>query len=716
MEITGIYKQTYYRDEATGLTAFSFVTTGCAEYKNSRGLLICQGIMPIVVSGMPLKLKGKIQETDYGYEFHFYSAEPYSDQVQLTIEYLSSGAFEGIGEKTAEKIVSITGPDLFSFVQQPDAEEILAKKIAGVHIDALLRTLRNAFRLKDIMDFIQPFGGTYTDAMRVLQLYPQNGLEALKKDCYKVGMDARLPFYLCDALAKSQGYFMFDERRIRALLIMAFNKIVSSGHTCADLNTLYKEVDFVVKSSAYRDAVAKGLLARSLHKEECFIVDNDENENVYYFIDMYKAETDLAREIKRLQSHRRKLKYVDDVAELIELEEGISYSKQQKAAFSFLKTTGIKILTGGPGTGKSTVINGLIKAYKSLHKRDPILLCAPTGRAAQKMYEITGIRAETIHRALDVKPYGNDIQYKTLEDPLEHKFIIVDEVSMADITIISMLLGAIQTNSIVILCGDINQLPSVGPGTVLKDMIASDRFETVTLDVIYRQAKDSSIIGNAININNGKPELKYDNYFKLITVGTEEELQKKVIELVKSKYDPNDVYKTQVLSSTKKGLAGTKELNIVLQPLCNPSHLSHSPTIQYGSYKYAVGDKVMMIANNYKTRYFNGDIGVIRKIGSDSLIVEFHDDTLEIYKRDLGDMVPALAITIHKSQGAEYNTVIIALPSSPSIMLQRTLLYTAVTRSKKEIIIVAEEGAVEQAVKTLTNVKRNTKLLKRLKK
>ena len=715
MEIRGIYLHTIYRNEATGLTRFTLITDACKEHRNSRGVLVCRGIMPVFASGMPIKLEGEIVQAILGAEFKFSSISPFSDRSQVTINYLSSGVFDGIGVKTAEKIVAITGPDIFSFIQKPNAKEILTEEIGSAKIESLFQTLRNTFQTKVVMDYIQQYGGDYTHAANITQQHPANSIEALKNNCYKIGMEAGLSFFVCDSIAQHEKYFAFDERRIAALIQVAFSRITSRGHTCADIESLYKEVQNVAKSSAFTDAIPKGLIVRTVNKDKTFAIDAS-SEIRYYLSDMYRAERDLAREALRIQGCPIALPYSDTIIAEIESTTNIEYSAKQKNAFSFLKTTGIKILTGGPGTGKTTAINGLIKAYRVLNPNGKILLCAPTGRAAQKMYEATGIRAQTIHRAIDVRPFGNEIQYKTLEDPLEQDFIIVDEMSMADITIISMLLGAVKTNSTVVLCGDINQLPSVGPGAVLHDLIASHRFETVTLDVIYRQAKGSSIISNAISINEGTLSLTYDSHFKVITVDNEEQIRDNVKALMQKKYDYRNVFSAQVLSSTKKGPAGTTELNLALQDVCNPQKFSSSENtvMQYGQYKYTVGDKIMMTANNYKVGYFNGDIGTIKAINSMSVTVDINNTAIEISKKNLADMSLALATTIHKSQGSEFSTVIVALPLNPSVMLQRNLLYTAVTRAKMDIVIVAEKGAIEQAVKTISNTNRNTRLLERI--
>ena len=715
MEITGVYGKTLLRNDLTGGTVFTFNTESCVEYKNERGMLICKGIISTFASGTPLKLVGDIQRSSKGWEFVTSSAEGYSNKEELTIKYLCSDSFAGIGEKTAQKIVSVTGADIFEFVKNEDAKERLLAVVKPKIVDSLLFSLRNSFKQKLIWDYIAPYGGTYADASRIANTYATNGIEVLKKNCYLVGVAAGLPFFLCDSIAQSEGYFAYDERRIRALLVYAMKSILSQGHTCADLSTIYKGVNAIAKSSAFADTIPRGILLRSLIKEKDFTMDKTVSSTVFYLTEIHKAESDLARHARRLQTYRKKLPFFDDIAELMELNTEINYSDAQRSAFDFLKTTGIKILTGGPGTGKSTVVNGIIKAYTSLNRDNRVLLCAPTGRAAQKLFEITGYEAKTMHRALDIVPMGEDIKYKTLEDPLDYGLIVIDETSMADVTIVSMLLGAVKNNSVVILCGDINQLPSVGPGSVLKDMIDSGRFESVTLDVIYRQEGTSAIVTNAARINSGSTSLLNDANFKIISVNSAEEIKEKVKELVGVLNDPKDIFKLQVLSSTKKGAAGTKELNTSLQPICNPrsEHLDGS-VVNYGPYQYCSGDKVMMISNNYKAGYLNGDVGTILHINESSFIVQFPKETLEIGRGDLNDMVPALAITIHKSQGGEYETVIVALPAEPNIMLQRNLLYTAVTRAKKNIIIVEERGAVIKAIKTINNNIRLTNLKERL--
>ena len=402
------------------------------------------------------------------------------------------------------------------------------------------------------------------------------------------------------------------------------------------------------------------------------------------------------------------------VIDEIEKEYNIKYSISQRESFNFIKSSGIKILTGGPGTGKTTVIRGLIEAYKRTNPKGIVALCAPTGRAAQRITESTKMEASTIHRLLDCKPYGDneeELTCKNQDNPLSADLLIVDEVSMVDTELFAMLLGAVKSGTLIILCGDTDQLPSVGAGNVLKDLIASKQFPVNVLDTVYRQTDGSNIIHNANCVRTGnRREMRCGIDFEIIEVNSEKKIQDKIVNILRSlKYD--DINAFQVLTPSKKGNAGTIQLNKLIQPICN----QNTSKIFYGNTGFKCGDKIMTIRNNYKLNYFNGDIGVVKSVSEQGMEIEINGETIKLTEGLYEDVSLAYASTIHKSQGSEYSTVIIALPSSPKLMLKKDLLYTAITRAKERVIIIAENGALDTAVRQVTNpITRKTSLMEKI--
>ena len=715
LSIIGIYDRTIIRNEKNGYTAFSLITKEHDEYKTKNGCLICVGKIPVFTSKMPLRISGEIKYKNNEYYLQVISIEEYSDKVENSVAYLSSSLFDGIGVKTAEKIIGVTGPDIFSFIKAPNAQQILADSIPELNdkrIKEIIRIIRNTINQKMLYEYIHPFGGEYSHAAKMCSIYGANAIERLKNNCYETGIAAGLPFIVCDSIAKSEGKSPYAEDRISAIVVCALQYFASCGSVYAVIEDIYRIANYLAAHSAFLEPIPKGLLIRSAFKTKKVVIESGD-EPRYYLSDLWTAESKIVQEARRIQNSSQPLDFNNHVVNNIEKKCAIRYSEKQRKSFDFLKSTGIKILTGGPGTGKTTTVNGLIEAYKIMHPNNSILLCAPTGRAAQRMTESTGLPASTIHRLLDFKPYSNEITCKDQTNPLLADLLIVDEVSMADEIIFSLLMGAVKNNTLVILCGDVDQLPSVGPGNVLCDLISSQLFEVNELDVVYRQTNGSRIICNAQSINKGNHELRLGDDFNIIEVGTEKEIHDKIVDLVSSYYDSRDPYKIQVLSSTKKGDAGTIKLNEALQNICNGGYDTERK-VGYGTSQYRVGDKVIMTKNNYEVGYVNGDIGIVSDISPDGMVVDIGGEEINISKGLLNDVSLSYAMTIHKSQGSEYPVVIISLPQNPSIMLKRNLIYTAVTRAKKRVIIVTQHGTIDKAIDCIDNSMRKTMLKEKL--
>lgn len=704
----GVYNRTLYRDENTGYTQFSLITRDCDEYKNRSGELICAGNIPVYTKGIPLKIDGEPWQKNGESRIRVSSVQEYSDRAESTISYLANVS-NGVGEKTAAKIVGVTGPDIFEFIKRPDAQQVLTKAIPELSAEKasdVMKAVRNTMKQREVYEFIHAFGGEYSHAIKLCDAYGIKALEKIKGNCYEAGIAAGLPFATCDSIARSLGKGAYDTGRISAMVTYALQGMSSYGHVYGMLADVVKEADRIAKHSAFREPIAPPALFRAAYTSANIVL--EEGDEIRYFLgELWAAENKIVKEAQRIQNSAHALPF--DATHISDIEKRccITYSENQRRAFGFLRSAGIKILTGGPGTGKTTVVNGLIEAYKMMYPESTIMLCAPTGRAAQRMSEASGMPASTIHRLLDFKPYGNGtLSCRDQNDPLPADFIIVDEMSMADVQILSLLLAAIKNGSLVVLCGDVDQLPSVGPGNVLRDLIGSGMFEVNALDIVYRQANGSKIIQNASFINTGMHSIEEGKDFTLIEASNDVQMHDIISKLVASRFDAADPYKLQVLSSTKKGAAGTVKLNMTIQSICNRTPARFGS----GAYQYKVGDKIMMTRNNYELGYYNGDIGIIKSINSEGVTVILNGAEVNIRRGLLSDMVLSYAMTIHKSQGSEYHTVIIALPANPSVMLKRNLLYTAVTRAKSEVIIVYEKGAIDTAIDGIDNAKRRTML------
>lgn len=718
MEVIGTYAKTIFRNVHNGYTVFIFDTNNGDAPRTSRGDARCEGIIPVFPAGMPLKLVGEISEYNGEPVLAVNEAIPYTDNAAVAKAYLISAKFKGVGEKTAQAIIDAVGADIFSILTHDNPAQYLSDAVKGISYDkahAIVLALQGDTYTHEVFDYIYRFGGGYHNAENLVSAYKLNALTELKTHPYIAGHDiGGLNFGICDNIAANEGFFPYAEERISLMSVLALQRAMHrTGSTYATFSEIVKEVKSMVPFTIWCDYdIPKGVIMRGIYGNRNIIIEADEKEPRFYCKAIYEAETSIASHVKRLRSAQTKLPKCEaiDVAH-IEQEVGIKYSAKQKEAFEMMKSTGVKILTGGPGTGKTTVVNGLIRMFRKAYPRATITLCAPTGRAAQRMSEVTGEPAQTIHRLLDVKPAPDgELSFKSQRDPLPSNLLIVDEMSMVDTELFAMLMGAVKPRTTVLLCGDKDQLPSVGVGNVLRDLIASGVCEMTALTTAYRQSEMSLIASNAILCNKGKTELAVGQDFHIIRAKDETEMVKYIRSIANERFDPSHPYSLQILSSTKQGNAGTVNINRVLQQDLN----TNPSSISYGDYEYRTGDKVIFNRNNYEAGYLNGDVGVVTAIDGNSITVQFTDSTLTLTKAALADLALAYAVTIHKSQGSEYDTVIVVLPQTPRIMLQRNLIYTAITRAKKQVILITQDNAMETAIETNAVPNRRTHLTARL--
>ena len=718
MTLTGVYNKTLFRNGDNGYTIFTFKTK-CENVEHlfdDSGCLVCFGNIQAYATGIPVKLEVELPIIPGENKVAVLSIEPFSDKKQLTVEYLSSDLFKGVGPATAKKIVSVTGPDIFEFFKKVDACEILMNQVPGMteeKVNNILVIIRNSFTEKKVFDMISPFGGTFTHAKKIYDKYKINSINELKKDPYNACYSVDIPFSVADSLGQYLGFDKYSKERLSTLIYKVLQCNESYGNTYISLQSFHSFLSNVKKQLAFKEEIPMSILAPIIMQLKGVKIIKDENDILLSFHKTFRAENETVNNIKRLNNSTISCEFDESHIDKVENILNFKYSKEQRNVFNILKTSGIKILTGGPGTGKSTVINGIIALYKMMHPNNNIALCAPTGRAAQRMSEITHMNASTVHKLLDIKPYGNDFTYKDLSNPIEADLIVVDEFSMADTFLVSMLVGAIKNGSILILSGDVDQLPSVGAGNVLNDLINSHKIDTYRLTSVFRQKGDSNIVTNSIAVRNGNKALKSGKGVTIIQTKTPELALKSLNMYVEKYYDKDDVFKFQVLSTVKMDECGTVNINKIMQEKINGSNES---ILEIEKESFRIGDKIITTRNNYDAGYFNGDVGIIKDITASEMTVIINNEEVEIPSANIRDVSLAYAITTHKSQGSEYNTVVLILPDSHPHMLQRKLLYTGMTRAKERLIIINIGDSLSKAIENTKICQRNTLLLKLLQK
>lgn len=716
IEIFGIYEKTLFRDNQSAATYFSLRVPETVKERNKYGCIVVSAHIPSYNKGIPLYIEGEWTKSQKGYLFKASVVREEAWHKAFTASYLSS-ICKGISYKTGVKIVEKYGRNVFSHLCNDDPKDISDGILffSAAKARKLSEAITNTVVQRELFDFILKYGGFYSTAVKLCKEYGSAAKSVLCKNPFEIGMKFGLNFEQCDLIAKDMGSHAASQRRLCAAANTCISRYSSRGNTYMAQNALIQSMERILEKSAYPEPMPYSIIANGIVQNEHLFIEEDFLDRVF-LKSLRFAEMNVAVQMKRLMASAKKLNFNEALIDEIQRICKIKYAPQQREAFSCLKKTGIAVVTGGPGTGKTTTINGIIKAYETLLPNNKVRLCAPTGRAAQRMMESTGKEAVTIHRLLDYRPFGNngEVMHKTADDPIDADFIVVDEASMLDIDLANIFLSAVKSETLVLFVGDTNQLPSVGPGDVLHDIIVSDTVPVYQLTTVYRQAKESPIVANAITINEGLDELIENEDFQIIYRENPLEIKNSVVETVKRLFDKSNPFETQVLVPTHKGDAGVAALNNVLQEMLNP-HQDGKKEKKFGSKTYRVGDKILMLNNNYTDGYFNGDLGTVESISDDEMTVCLLDKHIKLSNELMEDVSLAYAMSIHKSQGSEFKNVIVALPYQPTSMLKRNLLYTAITRAKKTVTIVSEYGAVAKSIVTAETGKRKTRLTERLK-
>ena len=690
-----------YQNEQNGYSVIKCKAKGYSD------LVTVVGAMPEVHVGAVLSLTGEWKmDAKYGRQFSITTFEETLPATVYGIEkYLGSGLVKGIGPKFAGRIVKEFGAETLNVIEDSPDDLIRVPGIGRVSVERIKKSWIEQKEIKNIMLFLQSHNVSTTHATKIWKTYGNDSIKVVQENPYRLADDIwGIGFKTADTIAEKMGYDKEKFARLRSGLLYTLNKLSEEGHC-------YGTREQLIKTGTELLDVDESLLSMTLDE---MIRTEDvkvEDKAAIYLPPFYYSEIGTARRLREIYMAPRTIS-----VELEGLEQristGLSYDPVQLEAIKTAAQSKILVLTGGPGTGKTTTTLGIIKAFQTAGAS--ILLAAPTGRAAKRLSEATGLEAKTIHRLLEVKPPEG--YQRNEENRLEGDVLIVDECSMIDIMLMYALLRAMPDTMTLILVGDVDQLPSVGAGNVLRDVIESGVFPVVRLEKIFRQAASSRIIINAHRINRGlMPDIsngKNTDFF-FIEIEEPELAAQEIVTLVKDRlpraYKTRDI---QVLTPMQRGVVGAANLNQVLQQAVNPN--SHG--IRRGGVEYRLHDKVMQIRNNYDKEVFNGDIGTVISVNLEDreLLIRFDDREVAYDSTELDEVVLAYATTIHKSQGSEYPIVVMPVLMTHFVMLQRNLVYTGVTRAKKILVIVGTKKALAMAVRNVTVDKRNTLLAERL--
>ena len=665
------------------------------------------GTLPSLTAGESVRLLGtwKTNPT-HGIQFdvkEFHIEEP-SDVVGIQ-KYLESGMVRGIGPVYAKRIVKRFKEKTLEVIDTNPDRLANVEGIGEKRLEQIKRCWSEHKAIRTVMVFLQRYGVTPAYAQKIYKVYGDDTVDRLKENPYTLAhFIPGIGFKTADTIAEKMGFPKDGMQRLDSAIDFILSECAAEGHTC------YPKQELCERAQTLLGTSIETRLEAAIHEERVI-----ERDDLIFSKRLWLCERGIEREIKRLSDAQSTLRTVQTDKALTWVEEqlNISLADMQKQAVTSSLTEKLHIITGGPGTGKSTITNAILTITEKL--TGDIILAAPTGRAAKRLSEITKKAASTIHLLLQFD-FKKGRFKKDQTNPLNCDLIIIDEASMIDTSLMYNLLKAIPSHARVIFVGDINQLPSVGPGTILHDLIASTQTAVTTLNKIYRQAASSKIITNAHNINAGLfPDLSYDKTsdFFFIKAEEPEEVTSTIVNLVcrrlRSRFDPfNEI---QVLAPMKRGGCGIDLLNTTLQQKLNPQ----KEFLMHGQTRFAPGDKVMQIRNNYTKEVFNGDIGRLVKIDREAgeLLIKFDQKIVPYLYQDLDELVLAYATSIHKYQGSESPCIIIPIHSSHFMMLQRNLLYTGVTRGKKLVILVGTGKAIAIAVNTNNAQTRHTALFKK---
>ena len=737
MELTGQLTEIIYQNEVNSYLI------GILETEEDTITIV--GYMPFLVEGDYIKVIGNfVTHKEYGMQF---KVETFGKIMPKTLEslekYLSNGTIKGIGPATAKKIVKLFGEDTINVFKFEPEKLTQIKGITKEKAIEMAQCFVENWELWQIVGFLDNFGISPANAKNIYKKLGPQTIDEIEENPYiLIDLVKGVDFTKLDKYALENGFDINNYKRIKCGIKYSLLKITYNGHCCTLEENLIKYVKDLLKVEY--DDIEHCLI--DLNVKEEIVIEKREEENWVYSKELYEAEANIASKLIVLDSAKniKKISGFNEELEKIEKVGNIKLSSKQKEAIQAVNSNNVVIITGGPGTGKTTIIKNVIEIYKAHGKK--VVLCAPTGRAAKRMTEMTGEESKTLHRLLEIGKIEKENEFTIMNyevAPIDADVIIVDEASMVDIYLMNYLLNGIYQGTKLILVGDTDQLPSVGPGSVLKDIINSERIKTIFLDEIFRQAAQSKIIVNSHRVNDGEyflekeeqKDLKDDFFY--IKEKSQDVMLAQLISLCKGRLENFGNYNffenIQILSPTKKGILGTKELNKKLQEELNPSDDKKNEK-KVGDIIFREGDRVMQVKNNYDiywekgntlslnyetgTGIFNGEIGKIVKIDfiNKQIKILFDDEKEAWYAfSDMVQIEHAYAITVHKAQGSEFDVVIVVVTQSSAMLLTRNLLYTGLTRAKKLLILIGNDNVVKFMIQNADTKIRNTGLEYKLK-
>jgi exodeoxyribonuclease V alpha subunit len=710
-EITGYIENILFVNEENGFTVAKL------KEKNKKELTCIVGTMSSISPGENITCKGEFSfHTIYGKQFIVseYSIKLPSDVIGIQ-KYLESGLIKGIGPIYAKRIIEKFQEKTLDVIEKNPEKLLNVEGIGKKRIETIKICFKEQKEIRDIIIFLKSFDISPTLAQKIYKRYGNESIFKLRENPYQLSREIfGIGFKIADSIAKKMGFNKTSKKRVEAGIEYTFLELAGQGHTC------FPENNLLIFSKNILE-VEENLISEVLEemiKEEKIVRSTLSNKNFIWISSLYNFEKEISKNLLKIKNYPSPLRKIDLEKAIIWVQKKLNLNLEEKQIKAVKKAflEKIHIITGGPGTGKSTIVKAILEITKVLTKN--IILAAPTGRAAKRLSQITHKKAFTIHSLLEFD-FIKKCFKKNQKNPLKADLLIIDESSMIDTFLMYHLTLAISPHTKVIFVGDIDQLPSIGPGYVLKDIIESKMFSVIRLLEIFRQAKGSKIITNAHKINKGfPPDLTPSFDFRFIEIEDPQEIEKEIINLVSEKipkkYKIDNKKQIQVLSPMKKGIIGIENLNSKLQKELNPSE---TPFYRGGK-TFHINDKVMQIKNNYNKNVFNGDIGKIVKIDLEEevMVISFEKREVSYNFSELDEIVLAYAISVHKYQGSECFCIVIPIHTTHFKLLQRNLLYTAITRGKRLVILIGTKKALYIAIRNNSVLKRHTGLNYHLKK